>query len=93
MTKKLVELLKALEADETIEPCQHLTDGGRGVNNLIDEIEDEACVQLILSTGQPNFQAHRQLELSGYKVFAEEKDSFGWLTGCIRTAKGIIVYG
>ena len=33
------------------------------------------------------------IKVSGYDVTAGEKDSYGWLTGCIHTNKGIIVYG
>ena len=33
------------------------------------------------------------LKTAGYNVFPGETDSWGWLSGCIQTKKGIIVYG
>lgn len=36
---------------------------------------------------------HHRLEVHGFPVTCGEKDSFGWLTGCVETKHGIFVYG
>jgi len=59
----------------------------------VTEIEDYASEFLITSNGGCNLDNINKLKEAGFDVFAGEKDSFGWLTGCIRTSKGIIVYG
>ena len=62
-------------------------------SELIDQAIYLACGCLILTSGQCNWPNHRLLADAGFRVFAGEKDSFGWLIGCIRTKKGIISYG
>ena len=48
---------------------------------------------LINSDGSCNFAAHVQLKQHGFPVRKGESDSFGWLSGLIRTRKGDIMYG
>lgn len=60
------------------------------------EIDYMASAVLIESGGYPNYEAMEQLkEMSNGRYFVTpgETDSFGWLTGCLHTPKGIIVYG
>jgi hypothetical protein len=48
----------------------------------------------LISAGEPDWAAIKSLEdKTHYRVFAGERDSFGWLTGCILTRKGILVFG
>ena len=51
--------------------------------------------ELITNDGQCNWDMICELRRRGYRVFAGEKDSFGWLTGCIRKEDDgrILVYG
>lgn len=61
---------------------------------LMKEIETLACGCLISQGGGCHWENIAKLRDLGYNVFPGEKDSFGWLTGCIRTKTGIvIVYG
>jgi len=55
--------------------------------------EGTAVDALITSEGQCVWEQHDILKQHGYEVFPGEVDGFGWLTGCIRTKKGILVYG
>lgn len=89
---KLIELLKALEASDEIAPTTWL---GQEDNPhpIFDLIDTELCGELINSDGSCNFRNHAILKQAGFNVFAGEKDSFGWLTGCVSTKKGTIVYG
>lgn len=62
-------------------------------DSMILECEMYAKDLLIDSNGQCCWDAIVELNDNGFFVFCGERDSFGWLTGCIQTKKGIIVYG
>ena len=83
--EKLIELLKNLNASELPDNYDEY------IKN--DEIESLACSTLIGSNGECLWDSHNVLNQNGFPVFAGERDRFGWLTGCIQTEKGIIVYG
>jgi len=88
---ELVRLLNKLEASDLPEIADHvLTDDSL---SLINEIEDLAERLLITEEGRPHFENHAFLSEHGFHVFPGEVDSFGWLSGCIQTKKGVIVYG
>ncbi len=60
------------------------------------EIDYAASGLLIESGGRPNYDAMDHLKKMSngrYFVTPGETDSFGWLTGCLWTPVGIIVYG
>jgi len=60
------------------------------------EIDYAASGLLIESGGYPDYDAMDQLKkLSNGRYFVTpgETDSFCWLTGCLHTPVGIIVYG
>jgi hypothetical protein len=60
------------------------------------EIDYIASTLLIERGGYPDYEAMVQLkEMSNGRYFVTpgETDIFGWLTGCLHTPKGIIVYG
>lgn len=93
-TAKIIELLQQVEADETVKPTQWLTDGTEDDQHpLVNKITWEADRELITTAGHPNFAAHRELANAGFPVRKGESDSFGWLSGVIKTKKGDIVYG
>lgn len=61
---------------------------------LISVIQNLATNLLITKNGTPDFEEMDRLyHEHGYFIFPGERDSFGWLTACIRTKKGIIVFG
>ncbi len=88
--KTLVNLLNQLESDPTIKSSEYLTDGQSGSRHPLIEDIDTAASALITDKGSV---AIDQLNAYGYKVTKGEGDSFGWLSGCIHTSKGIIVFG
>jgi hypothetical protein len=62
----------------------------------VTEIDYAASALLIERGGYPDYEAMVQLkEMSNGRYFVTpgETDIFGWLTGCLHTPKGIIVYG
>lgn len=62
---------------------------------FIEYVEGLCCGELICSDGSCDYDGIRLLKKSGYDVFAGEKDSFGWLTGCVKKNGDdrILVYG
>lgn len=93
MVDKLVEALKKIEESKEVKEKQYLTNGYfSDLHPLIQEARNLACDALISKSGCCNWDNINKLKESGYKVFPGERDSFGWLTGCIRTSKGIVVF-
>lgn len=93
--EKLLQLLKQVNSL----PLEDNTDT---FLNDIDSKEYHELVRLIISyaddclidtKGQCNWDNIDILNDNGFHIFPGERDSFGWLTGCIQTKKGIIVYG
>ena len=57
-------------------------------------IKQQANALLITKEGDPAFELIDELYHDhGYFIFPGERDGFGWLTACIQTKKGIIVFG
>jgi len=97
---KLSELLKVLlniESDPSIEAVvpNELKDGYQEhqLHPLVQEAIHLANEVLITASGGINRAAVLKVKNSGFSVFPGETDSFGWLTGCILTTKGIVVFG
>jgi hypothetical protein len=62
------------------------------------EVSEESVVVyaeqcLIDDQGACKWEEINMLITHGYPVFPGERDSFGWLTGCIQTKRGILVFG
>ena len=52
-----------------------------------------ATVLLIDDNGRNILENHKLLQEKGFHVFPFEKDRFGWISGCIQTKKGFILFG
>ena len=63
------------------------------VRNIINKIISLGNIYLINEDGSCNYINIELLKNHKFNVFAGERDRFGWLTGCIETSKGIIVFG
>jgi hypothetical protein len=93
--QRLVEYLKSIEASDLPDVPEH-----EDVylhcdqHELISKIIRSADEVLIGADGTPLFEEMDRLWHDyGYFIFPGERDRFGWLTGCIQTKKGIIVFG
>lgn len=89
----LLDTLKAIsESDETF---PHLDDIylDSSEHPLLQRAEGEAIAELITARGGCDWAAIDRVKAAGYSVYPGEQDSFGWLTGCIRTPKGVLMYG
>lgn len=91
----LLEFLKQVEEFKITDCNARLLNNNKDklIRDFISEVSALASEVLVGDKGQCLWDQHKILEDAGYAVFAGEKDSFGWLTGCIQTRKGVIVYG
>ena len=88
---ELIKLLTKLEASDLSEEYDCTLLAEKHAN--VQEIENLAEKLLIDINGKPCFEIMSILREHGFHVFPGEVDSFGWLSGCIQTKKGVIVYG
>ena len=92
------ELLRALELLYSEEDNSEEGDDGCRYfkrSHLSDYCEMLCNGELITSGGQCNWSMIKALNSKGYDVFAGDRDSFGWLTGCVQKDGDdrILVYG
>ncbi len=87
---KFLTLLEQLESDKTIPDSDKYIDSDISIVTNISICAEDV---LITSDGRCNWERIRILQSMGYSIFPVEFDGFGWITGGIRTKKGIITYG
>lgn len=97
-TKTTIEMLvKALLALTDEDFCEPDETGVRYAKTTpaTEECEEMANALLIRMDGRCNWENIRKLGGYEFSVYAGEKDSFGWLTGCIGFPDGerVLVYG
>ena len=97
---ELIAALKAIEEDDSVLPKDYLTtnwdeDTGTSieVHPKVREASSMASVELCTDIMKGDGVYTKAICDAGYKVFPGERDSFGWLSGCIQTTKGIVVFG
>ena len=78
------------ESDDTI--LNSLEDT-HPMKELINTAIGQADQLLVTENGQCNWANHEVLKNAGFPVFPGDQDRFGWLSGCIQTKKGILVFG
>lgn len=88
------ELMKALDELFNSKDVE-VEDGYFKSGEIVDRAEELCCEQLITAKGGCDWENIKILRENGYRVFAGEKDSFGWLTGCVQRNgdNRILVYG
>jgi hypothetical protein len=90
--QRLVECLKCV--DESSLPNNEETRLDVVDHPLIDEIEFIATRLFIDDKGSPLFDDMDRLQKEyGYFIYPGERDRFGWVTACLQTKKGFIVFG
>ena len=91
--EELIKGLYELESCPGVEASKYLHE--QGCPEMEERVEMVSTLAACLVRGgEPDWAAIKGLEeKTHYRVFAGEKDSFGWLTGCILTRKGILVFG
>ena len=92
--ERLINILKKIDNDEvSVKTFDGIIKRIFGNDMELALIEVLAGELLITSNGQCNWSNINRLKNEGFDVFAGDRDDFGWLTGCIKTKKGILVYG
>jgi hypothetical protein len=92
LMNRLVECLKIV--DESSLPSDRDVRLDTVDHPLIDEIIFIAERLLIDDKGQANFdEIDRLCNEHGYFIYPGERDKFGWVTACLQTKKGFIVFG
>jgi len=86
----LIGLLRVFNDDKSVEDMEEYDEETIVTNTMISNAASEA---LIDDEGKCIWESHRLLSENGFYVFPGERDRFGWVTGCIQTKKGIIVFG
>jgi hypothetical protein len=92
----LIESLKAIEATQLEDSDDTILNNMEEDNPLKELINTALCQAdevLVTDQGQCNWENHEVLKNAGFPVFPGERDRFGWLSGCIQTKKGILVFG
>ncbi len=96
--KEFIGLLNKLYTTASAEGVPTVVEDGRPYFDrceLVDNIEGRANKLLITEGGKCNWDNISIVRANGFRVFAGERDSFGWLTGCIQKNgdNRILVYG
>lgn len=92
----LIESLKAIEAtqlDENDDIILNNFEENHPLKELINKAVGHADELLVTDQGQCNWGNQDILKNAGFPVFPGERDRFGWLSGCIQTKKGILIFG
>jgi len=84
---ELVKLLNQIEADTSIEDIKTSKE-----NPLVKKAVSVANRVLAIPP-KPSVEIIMKMQKAGYVVYPGERDSFGWVIGCIETKKGTIVFG
>lgn len=92
--ENLVKALLTLTDEDFDEPAEDLVRYAKSTP-AVEECEEIANALLISNGGRCNWVNIKALQQHGFDVYAGEKDSFGWLTGCIGFPDGerVLVYG
>lgn len=92
--KELLEALEQLYADQD---NIYQEEGWTGFNEsvLYNKVVCLCDEYLITDDGRCNWDNMNILRINGYRIFAGERDSFGWLTGCVQKLNDsrVVVYG
>jgi hypothetical protein len=88
-------LLKQIDALEMKDSYAHLlnTNKDAAIKSLADQVASLADTLLIGPNGECLWDQHVLIKEAGYDIFPGERDGFGWLTGCIQTKKGVVMFG
>ena len=90
---KLLKLLNYIENNEEIEPIRYLSSiDNQDIKDIVITIQYLAAMYLLKSNSLPNRDNIKRLEQNGFKVTPGDTDLDKWLSACIKTSKGVIVF-
>ena len=83
--------IQEVESCDEIKTESYLTNGyPEDLHPIVKKVVDAAAELFITTQGSPNYS---NINKSKYRIIPGEQDGFGWLTGVIKTSKGLIVFG
>jgi hypothetical protein len=86
----LIQLLREIEANSALPDDYEAT----LYDDSVSEIQSLATELFISKEGTPLFDEMDRLQkMSGFYIYPGERDGFGWLSACLQTKKGVIVFG
>lgn len=91
-TDKLIGILQGIN-DGTIEVGISSLDASCIADDTYPEGLLDLVEKVLMVGGGCNWPNIERVRDAGFRVYPGEKDSFGWLSGCIDTEKGTICYG
>lgn len=92
--ESLVAVLRMIEASEDIVAPDDLDTLISEEHRLVRHAQNLATTYLVTDIGTPNFVAMDELFAKyGYFVFPGERGTLGWVSACLQTKKGIIMFG
>jgi hypothetical protein len=92
--QRMINMLNALNQDGSLPDRDDDYILGSTDSEYVEQIEWCADNVLITKDGVGNWEKMDQLYREyGFFVFPGDQDRFGWLTGLIRTKKGLILFG
>jgi hypothetical protein len=83
----IIQLLQEIDTDDSIEVTDNIY---TRTHPLISAVIYLANNYL---TGDDNYYPMKYIKEAGFDIYPGEQDSFGWLIGCIKLQRGIIVFG
>lgn len=79
--------------DELIKSLEYINQCKTKPVKVFNAVRCLADYALVTSSGTCNHAAIQRVRNAGFHVYPGERDRYGWLTGCINTNVGIIVFG
>jgi hypothetical protein len=89
----MIHLLETIEKTDLPDNSMQNLNTIDCIREIINKLLPLANTLLIDDNGINVWENHDLLDTHGFRVFPGEQDRFGWLTGCIQTKKGFVVYG
>ncbi len=86
----LISTLKVINSDLDIKVDSDMFDVSHPLIIAARFLADEC---LIGNDGHPIRKEMDKVSSAGFPIFPGEMDRFGWLSGCIELARGVIIFG
>ena len=87
MSDLIITLINAIDKDESVPLRGQYFIGDHPLVSAVIYLSNKYLV------GDGHYEHMQNMIKNGYDVYPGEHDSYGWITGCIKTTRGIIVFG
>ena len=87
MSELIITLINAIDTDDSVPLRGQYFVGEHPLVNAIIYLANRYLI------GDEQCEHMENMKKNGYDVYPGERDGFGWLTGRIKTNRGIVVFG